>query len=131
MYSAIILNLKLLFVDSTAQSVLCQPIVQSNGELVGKLCTITLVVVVVVVAVVVVVVVVVVVCLVNWWHALISIIYTLIFKGVIELCRRLGHEAFGEEDDEVIYWFKFCNPPFKLSIVFNVLLVHALVKVKH
>lgn len=125
MYGAIILNLKLLFVDSTAQSVLCQPIVQSNGELVGKLCTITLVVVVVVVAVVVVV------CLVNWWHALISIIYTLIFKGVIELCRRLGHEAFGEEDDEVIYWFKFCNPPFKLSIVFNLLLVHALVKVKH
>ena len=115
--------MKLLFVDSTAQSVLCQPIVQSNGELVGKLCTITLVVVVVVVAVVVVV------CLVNWWHALISIIYT--FKGVIELCRRLGHEAFGEEDDEVIYWFKFCNPPFKLSIVFNLLLVHALVKVKH
>ena len=123
MYGAIILNLKLLFVDSTAQSVLCQPIVQSNGELVGKSCTITLVVVVVVVVVVV--------CLVNWWHALISIIYTLIFKGVIELCRRLGHEAFGEEDDEVIYWFKFCNPPFKLSIVFNVLLVHALIKVKH
>ena len=91
MCRAIILNLKLLFVDSTAQSVLCQPIVQSNGELVGKLCTITLVVVVVVV-----------VCLVNWWHASISIIYTLIFKGVIELCRRLGHEAFGEEDDEVI-----------------------------
>ena len=55
MYRAIILNLKLLFVDSTAQSVLCQPIVQSNGELVGKSCTITLVVVVVVV----------VVCLVN------------------------------------------------------------------
>lgn len=128
MYGAIILNLKLLFVDSTAQSVLCQPIVQSNGELVGKSCTITLVVVVVVVAVVVVLVV---VCLVNWWHALISIIYTLIFKGVIELCRRLGHEAFGEEDDEVIYWFKFCNPPFKLSIVFNLLLVHALIKVKH
>ena len=121
MCRAIILNLKLLFVDSTAQSVLCQPIVQSNGELVGKLCTITLVVVVVVV----------VVCLVNWWHALISIIYILIFKGVIELCRRLGHEAFGEEDDEVIYWFKFCNPPFKLSIVFNLLLVHALIKVKH
>lgn len=42
--------------DSTAQSVLCQPIVQSNGELIG----------------------------------------------VIELCRRLGHEAFGEEDDEVV-----------------------------
>lgn len=42
--------------DSTAQSVLCQPIVQSNGELVG----------------------------------------------VIELCRRLGHEAFGEEDDEIV-----------------------------
>ena len=123
MYGAIILNLKLLFVDSTAQSVLCQPIVQSNGELVGKSCTITLVVVVVVVVVVV--------CLVNWWHALISIIYTLIFKGVIELCRRLGHEAFGEEDDEVIYWFKFCNPPFKLSIVFNLLIVHALIKVKH
>lgn len=121
MCRAIILNLKLLFVDSTAQSVLCQPIVQSNGELVGKLCTVTLVVVVVLV----------VVCLVNWWHALISIIYTLIFKGVIELCRRLGHEAFGEEDDEVIYWFKFCNPPFKLSIVFNLLLVHALIKVKH
>ena len=122
MYGAIILNLKLLFVDSTAQSVLCQPIVQSNGELVGKLCTVTLVVVVVVVVVV---------CLVNWWHVLISIIYTLIFKGVIELCRRLGHEAFGEEDDEVIYWFKFCNPPFKLSIVFNLILVHALIKVKH
>lgn len=116
MYGAIILNLKLLFVDSTAQSVLCQPIVQSNGELVGKSGTTTVVVVVV--------------CLVNWWHALISIIYTLIFKGVIELCRRLGHEAFGEEDDEVIYC-KFCNPPFKFSIVFNVLLVHALVKVKH
>ena len=127
MYGAIILNLKLLFVDSTAQSVLCQPIVQSNGELVGKSCTMTLVVVVVVVVVAVVVV----VCLVNWWHALISIIYTLIFKGVIELCRRLGHEAFGEEDDEVIYWFKFCNPPFKLSIVFNLLVVHALIKVKH
>lgn len=42
MYGAIIINLKLLFVDSTAQSVLCQPIVQSNCELVGKLCTITL-----------------------------------------------------------------------------------------
>lgn len=42
MYGAIILNLKLLFVDSTAQSVLCQPIVQSNGELVGKSCTIAL-----------------------------------------------------------------------------------------
>lgn len=27
-----------------------------------------------------------------------------IFSGVIELCRRLGHEAFGEEDDEV------CSP---------------------
>ena len=83
------------------------------------------------VAVAVAVVVVLVLCLVNWWHALISIIYTLIFKGVIELCRRLGHEAFGEEDDEVICWFKFCNPPFKFSVVFNVLLVHALVKVKH
>ncbi|PFX17416.1 probable 3',5'-cyclic phosphodiesterase pde-5 [Stylophora pistillata] len=42
--------------DSTAQSVLCQPIIQSNGELIG----------------------------------------------VIELCRRLGHEAFGEEDDEIV-----------------------------
>ena len=42
MYSAKILNLKLLFLDSTAQSVLCQPIVQSNCELVGKSCTITL-----------------------------------------------------------------------------------------
>ncbi|XP_068678132.1 probable 3',5'-cyclic phosphodiesterase pde-5 [Montipora foliosa] len=42
--------------DSTAQSVLCQPIVQSNGELIG----------------------------------------------LIELCRRLGHEAFGEEDDEIV-----------------------------
>ena len=42
MYGVIILNLKLLFVDSTAQSVLCQPIVQSNGELVGKSCTIAL-----------------------------------------------------------------------------------------
>lgn len=47
MYGVIILNLKLLFVDSTAQSVLCQPIVQSNGELVGKSGTTTVVVVVV------------------------------------------------------------------------------------
>ena len=27
--------------------------------------------------------------------------YIIIFSlGLIELCRRLGHEAFGEEDDE-------------------------------
>ena len=30
-------------------------------------------------------------------------VVTVIFSGVIELCRRLGHEAFGEEDDEVQY----------------------------
>ena len=27
--------------------------------------------------------------------------FVLFCTGVIELCRRLGHEAFGEEDDEV------------------------------
>lgn len=29
--------------------------------------------------------------------------FVLFCTGVIELCRRLGHEAFGEEDDEVQY----------------------------
>ena len=30
-----------------------------------------------------------------------SVFKPVLFSGVIELCRRLGHEAFGEEDDEV------------------------------
>ena len=34
-----------------------------------------------------------------------------IFSGVIELCRRLGHEAFGEEDDEV------CSTSLRFELV--------------
>lgn len=43
-----------------------------------------------------------------------------IFSGVIELCRRLGHEAFGEEDDEVWCTSLFIvHPNYSHLLAFN------------